>query len=135
VILRSGNARFTVRPKRLGAHVPRFENVLAEGRYRLRVVFPRAGRWSYTVLDGTPANLRFRFPPALVGGNVGRVAREHVAFPEEAAIGDGPLPPEVVRLSADGSDRVSVAVLWILAGLPFAGAGILALHERRRPSV
>jgi hypothetical protein len=139
VILRSGRTRFTVRPKRLGTHVPRFDNVLAEARYRLRVVFPRAGRWSFTVLDGTPANLRFRFPPVIVGGNRGRVTRDYVAFPagspEEAAVGGGPLPPEVVSLPADESDGARAAALWILAGLPLAGAGLFAWRERRRRSV
>jgi hypothetical protein len=135
VILRSGDDTLTVVPKRLGTHVPRFENVLAEARYRLRVAFPREGRWSFTVLDGTPANLRFRFPRVRVGGSSEGVTRDYVAFPagspEEAPVRGGPLPPQVVSVPADESDGGG-AGLWILAGLPLACAGILALRERRR---
>jgi hypothetical protein len=150
VILRSGSDRFAVRPKRLGAYIPRQRDVLAEARYRVRVVFPRAGRWSYTVLDGTPEQRRFKFPAATVGGNAERVTTGFVAFPEgspEAAQGAGgailgdavpatggggePLPPEVVQIAADGGDRGGLP-LWIpAAGLALAGVGTLTVMRRR----
>jgi hypothetical protein len=132
VIFRRGDDEFRARPRRLGAYVPRFENVLVEARYRLRVVFPRAGRWSYTVLDRTPAGLRFRFPPALVGGNAERITREVVAA--AGGLEEGPLRPEVMMLARDEPRDEGVAALWILAAIPFAGAGILALRKRRRRS-
>jgi MYXO-CTERM domain-containing protein len=153
VILRSSRGRFTVRPSPLGTHVPRFEDALAEARYRLRVVFPRAGRWTFTVVDGTRAGRRFRFPPAVIGADAEPVSGGYVAFPEgsraEAAGAGGPvigdarpapvgsgeaLPPEVVLLSDDGSDQGG-APLWIpAAGLTLAGVGGLAVIRRRRRS-
>ena len=150
VILRSGSDRFAVRPTRLGAHVPGRSDVLAEARYRLRVLFPRAGRWSYTVLDGTRKQRRFHFPAATIGGNVKRVTTGFVAFPEGspeeaqgaggAILGDAApaaggrgdsLPPEVVSLATGGSDGGGLP-LWIpAAGLALAGAGTLTLMRRR----
>ena len=150
VILRSGSDRFAVRPTRMGAHVPGRSDVLAEARYRLRVVFPRAGRWSYTVLDGTRKQRRFHFPAATIGGNVKRVTTGFVAFPEGspeeaqgaggAILGDAApaaggrgdsLPPEVVSPATGGSDGGGLP-LWIPAvGLALASAGTLTLMRRR----
>ena len=150
MILRSGSDRFAVRPTRLGAHVPGRSDVLAEARYRLRVVFPRAGRWSYTVLDGTRKQRRFHFPAATIGGNVKRVTTGFVAFPEGspeeaqgaggAILGDAApaaggrgdsLPPEVVSPATGGSDGGGLP-LWIpAAGLALASAGTLTLMRRR----
>ena len=150
VILRSGSDRFAVRPTRMGAHVPGRSDVLAEARYRLRVLFPRAGRWSYTVLDGTRKQRRFHFRAATIGGNVKRVTTGFVAFPEGspeeaqgaggAILGDAApaaggrgdsLPPEVVSPATGGSDGGGLP-LWIpAAGLALAGAGTLTLMRRR----
>jgi hypothetical protein len=150
VILRSGSDRFTVRPARLGAHVPEQPDELTEARYRLRVVFPRAGRWSYTVLDGTRKQRRFEFPAATVGGNAERVTTGFVSFPEGspeeaqgaggAILGDAvpaaggrgdSLPPEVV-LPATGASDGGGLPLWIpAAGLALAGAGTLTVIRRR----
>jgi MYXO-CTERM domain-containing protein len=159
VILRSADERLTVVPRRLGASVPRGDDMPAETRYRLRAVFPRAGRWTFTVLDGTKAERRFRFPAAVVRTGPGREpgggsSEAYVAFPqgspEEAAGAGGPvlgdpypppaqqgrpLPPEVVFLADDEPNR-SVAIPWIpAAGLALAGLGGLAVvrHRRRRP--
>jgi hypothetical protein len=152
VVLRSGSERFTVRPRRLGAHVPRRPGVVSEGCYRLRVVFPRAGRWTYTVLDGTGKRRRFRFPAAPIGGGARRVTTGFVAFPQgsraAAQGGGGPilgdaapavsgpgdsLPPEVVLLPSAASDSDDGGFpLWIpAAGLALAGAGTLTLVRRR----
>jgi MYXO-CTERM domain-containing protein len=162
VILRRADEQITVVARRLGAYVPGDEDVLTEARYRLRVVFPRPGRWTFTVLDGTEPEHRFRFPAAVVrtgseperGAASEAGARPYVAFPEgssEEAAGAGgpvlgdpypppaeqgrPLPPEVVFPANDESDR-SPAIPWIpAAGLALAGLGGLAVvrHRRRRP--
>lgn len=151
VVLRSGATRFAVRPKRIGLHVPGEPDMLAEARYRLRAVFPRAGRWSYTVLDGSPANRRFRFPAAQIGGGAERVTTGYVEFavdsrahreggggaivseavPPEGEPG-GALPPEVTLPPEDEDDGGGLA-LWIpLAGLTLAGVGTVTVLRRRR---
>jgi MYXO-CTERM domain-containing protein len=141
VILRSRGERFTVEPK----------PIAADARYRLRVVFPRAGRWSYTVLDGTPADRRFRFPAVSIGDDVDRVPRGYVAFPQGShaaaqgaggpVFGDaGPaadepgdvLPPEVVLPPENRPDDGGFAVWIPLAGLALAGVGTLTVLRRRR---
>jgi MYXO-CTERM domain-containing protein len=150
VIFRSGRERFTVRPKRVGAHIPTQPDVMAETRYRLRVVFPRAGRWSYTVLDGTAKQRRFHFPAVAIGGNTARDRTAYVAFPEgspeEAQGAGGPvlgygapsaggesLPPEVVVAAADDGGDGGGFPVWIpAAGLALAGAGTLTAVRRRR---
>jgi hypothetical protein len=121
MVLRRGDTRLTVRPRPLPGREP---------RYRLRVVFPSAGRWSYTLLDGTPANRRLRFPPAFVGDGQRRVTREVLAF-RRPGPDEEPLAPEVV---VSEPDEGGSSGLWILAGLPFAAAGALALREHRRRS-
>ena len=112
--------------------------------------FPRSGRWSYTVLDGTPAQRRFRFPAVSVGHGLQRDRSSYVAFPAgsraEAQGAGGPiiegpepvpgtsggaLPPEVIepRAGVDGGGGVA---LWVpLAGLTLAGAGTLSVVRRR----
>jgi MYXO-CTERM domain-containing protein len=127
-----------VRPRRLEARIPTQPDVMAEARYRLRVVFPRPGRWSYTLLAGTPERRRFLFPDATVGGNAERVTDGVAAFPEgspEAAPGAGgrgdSLPPEVVPPATSAGDGGGLP-LWIpAAGLALAGAGTLTLMRRR----
>jgi hypothetical protein len=152
VILRSGATRFAVRPKRIGLHVPGQPETLAEARYRLRAVFPRAGRWTYTVLDGSPANRRFRFAAARIGGGADRVTTGYVEFavgsrahrqggggaivseavPPEAESGGGALPPEVT-LPPEDEDGGGGVALWIpLAGLTLAGVGTVTVLRRRR---
>jgi MYXO-CTERM domain-containing protein len=132
MVLRSGARRFSVWPRRT---VP--------GAYAVRVVFPSAGRWRYTVVDG---QLRFRFPAVMIGGKGGRDTLGYVAFPagsEAAAQGaggpyeappepepGGALPPEVVLPEEEDSDGVP---LWIpAAGLTLVGAGGVAVARRRR---
>jgi MYXO-CTERM domain-containing protein len=153
VVLRNRERRFSVVPKRLETSVSKHPNVFVEARYRLRVVFPRAGRWSYTVLDGTPANRRFRFPVATVGGNAERSTTGYVAFPQgseaEAQGGGGPLdggprpvadagggalPPKVYEPPADVSDDNGAALLIPAGGLALAGLATLGLVRRRRRS-
>jgi MYXO-CTERM domain-containing protein len=138
MVLRSGSARFVVRPSR--------EQVLGKGRYELSVVFPRAGRWSYTVVHGAR---RFEFPAAVIGAGGERDTTAFVAFPEGSRgerqgaggpiLGDGapagggePLPPEVVMPAAGESDDGGVPFWIAAAGLALAGAGTLTLLRRRR---
>lgn len=137
VILRSGSQRFAVYPTPLGSHVAKQPDVLAEARYRLRVVFPRAGRWSVTVLDGTRADRRFRFPAAAIGGGAERVSTDLAAFPQGSPaeapteLGDA-LAPERVLPQDDVPDG-GRSGLWIpAAGLTLAGVGALTVLRRRR---
>jgi hypothetical protein len=149
VIFRSGADRLTVSTRRVGAHIPTQPDVMAEARYRLRVVFPRAGRWSYTVLDGTPKQRRFQFPAVTIGPNTVGDKTAYVAFPEGSpearqgaggpVLGDGAppgggesLPPEVVVAAAEDGGGGGFP-LWIpAAGLALAGAGTLTLRRLRR---
>jgi hypothetical protein len=149
VILRSGSARFAVDPRRIALHVPERSDMFAEARYRIRVVFPRAGRWTYTVVDG---ERRFRFPAARIGGGAARVTTGYVEFPQGSRAhredaggaivadalptspqdGGGARPPEVMLPPEEPEDGGGLA-LWIpAAGLTLAGVGTVTLLRRRR---
>lgn len=150
VVLRSRSGRFSVRPRLLDSYVPPNPDVLAEARYRVRVVFPRAGRWSYTVFDGTPAHRRFRFPAVTIGQGAARVKTGHVAFAEgsraereggggpimhdvpEDPPGDDVIPPEVVLPAEEEQDDGGTALWLPAAGLALAGAGAVTVLRRRR---
>jgi hypothetical protein len=154
VVLRSGDSRFSVRPALIDSYVPPNREVLAEARYRLRAVFPRAGRWTYTLLDGTKANRRFRFPAATIGNGATRDRTGQVAFPEgsqeERAGGGGPvltgpeqapagdaLPPEVIVAPRDDggdsdSDSDDGGVSPWVPAVGLALAGVVVVGWRRR---
>ncbi len=141
VLVRSKAQRFSVPARRVAGR-----------RFRLRLSFPRPGRWHYTVLDGTPAQRIFRFPPVIVAPGLRRDTRAYVAFPRgsraEAEGGGGPimagaepvsgtsggaLPPEVVL--PPGDPEADGVALWVpLAGLTLAGAGTLTVLRRRHRS-
>lgn len=118
-------------------------------QYGVRMVFPRAGRWRITVVDGTRADRRFVFPRLQVGGPNARPTSDFVAFPEgsraERAGGGGtygappepagsgrttPLPPKVISFAEPDPD--SGTRFWIpAAGLALIGLGLIAVRRRR----
>jgi MYXO-CTERM domain-containing protein len=117
-------------------------------QYRMRLVFPRAGRWRITVFDGTPGDRRFVFPALRVGPNA-RPPTDLVAFPKGSRAeregaggtygappepaGSGrttPLPPRVISVAEPDSDDGTSP--WIpAAGLALAGLGLIAVRRRR----
>jgi MYXO-CTERM domain-containing protein len=118
--------------------------------YRLRLVFPEAGRWRITVVDGTRADRRFVFPALQVGGPNAKPTSDFVAFPkgsraeregaggtwssepEPAASGRGtPLAPKVISFAEPKPD--SGTPFWIpAAGLALAALGLVAVRRRRK---
>jgi hypothetical protein len=148
LLLRSGDRRFAARPVQIGAYDPPDTAAMAEARYRIRTVFPSAGRWTYTLVD---RKRRYRFPAATIGNGAERVRTGYVAFPEgshaEGAggpIGDlpeippggdapardgGALPPVVVEPPDD--DGGGIAAWLPAAGLALAGAAAIGWRRRR----
>jgi hypothetical protein len=135
LIARNGDRRIAVRGSRGGA------------KYGFGVVFPAAGRWRLTLVDG---NRRFAFPAVSVGA--GDVPADYVAFPQgsmaerQGAGGvyyesaepsgsgrDTPLPPQTVSLA--GRSTGGGFPFWVLpaAGAVLAGAGIATVRARRQP--
>jgi hypothetical protein len=133
LIARQGERRIAVRGSRGGA------------KYGFRVVFPAAGRWRLTLLDGKRP---FVFPALVVG--TGEVPLDYVAFPQggvaerQGAGGvyyesaepsgsgrDTPLPPETISLAEPATG--SGFPFWVLpvAGVVLAGAGIATMRARR----
>jgi MYXO-CTERM domain-containing protein len=121
-------------------------NVFAEARYRIRVSFPHAGRWTYTVVAGRRS---FRFPAATIGAGAPRIRTGYVAFPEGsraerqggggAIVGDpepasgepggGALPPQVIEPPDEDGGGLTP---WVpAAGLALAGAAAIGWRRRR----
>lgn len=140
VVARSGGERIAVGVRPLSIYLSRHADVLGEARYRLRGTFPRAGRWSIVVTDGTPGARRFHFEPLRIGSSSNPLARDYMAVPRRNGAGQAihtwfraaPLPPEVVLPPAIESGGGGGAAVWIPAtGTALAGAGALALLRRR----
>lgn len=142
VVARKGDARVSAPLRSAGAGEFGSE-------YRLRVVFPEAGRWRIMVVDGTRAGRRFVFPSLAVGGRNARPTSDLVAFPQgsraeragaggtygapskPAGSGRGtPLPPKVISFAEPDPD--SGTPFWIpAAGAALAGLGLIAVRRRR----
>jgi MYXO-CTERM domain-containing protein len=142
VVARNGDARVSAPLRR--AYAGRFGQ-----EYRVRLVFPEAGRWRITVVDGTRAGRRFAFPALQVGDPNAPPTSDFVAFPEgsraeregaggayfEASepAGSGratPLPPKVISVAEP--DPGGGTPFWIpAAGLALAGLGLIAVRRRR----
>jgi hypothetical protein len=133
LIVRNGERRIAVRGSRGGV------------RFGFKVVFPAAGRWRLTLVDG---RRRFVFPAVSVGA--GNAPPDYVAFPQgsmaerQGAGGvyyqaaepsgsgrDTPLPPETVSLTEPSTG--GGFPFWVLApaGIVLAGAGIATIRARR----
>jgi MYXO-CTERM domain-containing protein len=142
VVARSGDAQVSAPLRSEGAGQLGHE-------YVVRMVFPRAGRWRITVLDGTRADRRFVFPALQVGGPNARPTSDFVAFPEgsraERAGGGGtyrappepagsgrstPLPPKVISVAEPNPD--SGTPFWIpAAAVALLGLGLIAVRRTR----
>ena len=88
------------------------------GVYRAEVVFPRAGRWDYRVLDGFNDRLPHTFPSVRIGGGAA-----------------APAAPSPVPAPAPDDGGIASGWLWG-AGLTLllALVVLLADRERRRPA-
>ncbi len=134
LIARKGDLRIAARGSRGGA------------KYGFRLVFPAAGRWRLTLVDG---RRRFVFPAFSVG--TGEAPRDYLAFPkgsvaerqgagglydqsaDPAASGRGTqLPPQTIS-PARAEERGAGFPFWVLpvAGVALAGAGIVTVRARR----
>jgi MYXO-CTERM domain-containing protein len=142
VVARNGGTEASAPLRRAGAGRFRSE-------YRVRLVFPEAGRWRITVTDGTRANRHFVYPALTVGGPNARPTSDYVAFPkgsmaERAGAGGtyaaptepagsgrtSPLPPKTISFAEPESDTSTA--LWIPAAvLALAGLGLIAVRRRR----
>jgi LPXTG-motif cell wall-anchored protein len=145
VVARNGDAQVSAALRSTGAG--RFGH-----EYRARLVFPRAGRWRITVVDGTRADRRFVFPALHVGGTNARPTSDFVAFPkggraERAGAGgpyrapaepagsgrSTPLPPTVISFAEPDTD--SGTPFWIpAAGVALVGLGLIAVRRKRERS-
>lgn len=134
VIARRGDERVSFDVQELSRYVPSHPDVLTEVRYRLRGVFPSAGRWLIAVTASGPSAEPFRFEPVQVGGTGATPVRNLLAVPGAPPARGTPLPPEVFspRAARSGNEEEPVR-LWIpAAAAALAAAGVGAVHRRRR---
>ena len=84
------------------------------GVYRAEVVFPRAGRWDYEVLDGFNDELPHSFPAVRI---------------DAGAAAPAPEPP-----ATPGGDAVAAGWLWGAGAALVLTAAVLGTDRRRRRS-
>jgi hypothetical protein len=94
-------------------------------RYEVRLTFPSEGRWTLLALSG---KRRFNFQPVMVGS--GRMPEQYTAFAGQPYARSTPLPPEEVVIASDEDGGVPLWVLFPLAGMVLAGAGVLRRRSR-----
>ena len=91
------------------------------GVYRAEVVFPKAGRWTYTVLDGFNNEFPHTYPAVEIGDGGGSPAVETVATPAPPA----PAP-------ADPEGGIAAGWLWGAGAALLLALAVLGLDRRRR---
>jgi len=91
------------------------------GVYRAEVVFPKAGRWDYVVLDGFNDRLPHAFPAVRIGGDAASAAA-----PAATAA-----PPAPARQRGAGGGRAA-GWLWAAGAALVLALAVLGLDRRRR---
>jgi hypothetical protein len=95
------------------------------GVYRAAVVFPTAGRWEYTVLDGFNDQMPHTFPAVRIGDGAASPAAPSPADPEPAPA-QAPAPPS--------DDGIAAGWLWGAGAALLLALIVLAADRlRRRP--
>ena len=90
------------------------------GVYRAEVVFPKAGRWDYVVLDGFINEMPHTFPAVEIGGGAGAPAA-----PAATAAPPAPAP------APDGGG-IATGWLWGAGAALLLALALLGLDRRRR---
>jgi hypothetical protein len=91
------------------------------GVYRAEVVFPKAGRWDYVVLDGFNDQMPHTFPAVRIGGGAASAAA-----PAATAA-----PPAPAPAPADGGG-LAPGWLWAAGAALVLALAVLGLDRRRR---
>jgi hypothetical protein len=89
------------------------------GVYRAEVVFPRAGRWDYRVLDGFNDQLPHTFPAVRIGAGAASPAA-----PSPAPAAPAPVPHD---------DGIAAGWLWAAGAALLLALALLAADRLRRP--
>jgi hypothetical protein len=93
------------------------------GVYRAAVVFPKAGRWHYVVLDGFNDQLPHRFPAVRIGG-------EAASATAPAATAAPPAPDGAREGGAGGG--LAAGWLWAAGAALVLALAVLGVDRRRR---
>jgi hypothetical protein len=93
------------------------------GVYRAEVVFPKAGRWTYEVLDGFNNEFPHTFPAVVIGDGRGSPAAV-----EPVATAAPPVPEP----AADSGGGIAAGWLWGAGAALLLALAVLGLDRRRR---